>query len=289
MRKPPQPGSARAAASVVQLNGRRVVVTGAASGIGAALAHALAARGARLVLADIDTARLQAVCAALTAGQASAHALDVADAAAVDALAQEVAAQGGADVLINNAGVSLASSIEGMTLPDAHWLMNINFWGVVHGCRAFLPQLRARAQARIVNVSSIFAMVSLPANGMYAASKAAVRGLSDVLRLELAGSGVGVLCVHPGGIRTRIAAQARIGDISLLEVDADELRRNFDQRLARTSAADAALSIVRAIEQDRSRLLIGGDARLADLLYRLAPQRASAWVAAKARRQRGKD
>lgn len=271
----------------MKLSGKRVVVTGAASGIGEALAHELAARGAKLVLADIDAARLQSVCAALTAGQPSAQALDVADAAAVEALARQVAAQGGADVVINNAGVSLASSIEGMTLADAQWLMDINFWGVVHGCRAFLPQLRTRPEARIVNVSSIFAMISMPANGMYAASKAAVRGFSDALRLELAGSHVGVLCVHPGGIRTRIAAQARIGDIALLEVDADELRRNFDERLARTSAADAARQIVRAIERDRTRLLIGSDARLMDALYRLAPRRASAWMTALARR-RGK-
>ena len=270
----------------MQLSGKRVVVTGAASGIGEALARRLAAAGAQLVLADIDEARLGAMQAALRPGQAMAHGLDVADAQAVDAMARHVEGLGGADVVINNAGVSLASSVQGMTLADAHWLMNINFWGVVHGCRAFLPQLRTRPEARLVNISSIFAMISAPTQGMYNASKAAVRAFSDALRLELAGSGVGVLCVHPGGIATRIAANARIGDIALLRTDAEALRRNFEQHLARTSPDEAARQIVGAIEQDRTRLLVGGDARLMDALHRLAPARASRWIAALAARQR---
>ncbi len=275
----------------MELRDKVVVVTGAASGIGEALADDLAARGARLVLCDIDGARLQAVRAALglPPERAVVQIVDVADESALRALAERVAAEmGGADVVINNAGVSLSSSIEGMAMSDAHWLMNINFWGVVHGCRAFLPQLRTKAQARLVNVSSIFAMVSMPTQGLYNASKAAVRGFSDALRLELSDSPVGVLCVHPGGIRTRIAEQARIGDIALTEMSAEEMRTHFATEVARTSAAEAARQIVRAIEGDRTRLLIGRDAQLLDALYRLSPRHASRWLRAMVRRRRAR-
>jgi short-subunit dehydrogenase len=148
--------------------------------------------------------------------------------------------------------------------------------------------LRSKPEARLVNLSSIFAMVSMPTQGLYNASKAAVRGFSDALRLELSDTSVGVLCVHPGGIRTRIAELARIGDIALTNMSADELRRNFEHKLARTSAAEAARQIVHAIERDRTRLLIGADAHLIDLLYRLFPRQASSWVRALARRQQAR-
>jgi NADP-dependent 3-hydroxy acid dehydrogenase YdfG len=194
-----------------------VVITGAASGIGEALARNLAAQGARLLLADVDIGRLDAVVAELRAGGADclAQPCDVADVAAVQALADTaLQAWGGADVVINNAGVGLVAPVHSLALADAHWLMNINFWGVVHGSRAFTPQLQARPGSVIVNISSIFAMVSMPTQSIYNASKAAVRGFSDALREELRASGVRVLCVHPGGIQTRIAQQARLGDIS---------------------------------------------------------------------------
>ncbi len=273
----------------MDLRGKVVVVTGAASGIGEALAQQLAARGGRLVLCDVDGTRLQSVLAELKLPDdaAIAQVVDVADESAMLTLAQRVATEmGGADVVINNAGVALSSSIEGMAMADAHWLMNINFWGVVHGCRAFLPQLRGKPEATLVNLSSIFAMLSMPTQGIYNASKAAVRGFSDALRLELSDSAVGVLCVHPGGIRTRIAELARVGDIALTQMSADDMRSHFEHKLARTSAAEAARQIVRAIEHDRTRLLIGGDARLLDLLVRLFPRQASGWVRALARRQR---
>jgi len=285
------PTLALPAGRLMELRGKVVVVTGAASGIGEALAQQLAALGARLVLCDVDGVLLQSVVGALglPAATVIAKVVDVADEAALQALAQRVAAEmGGADIVINNAGVALSSSIEGMTMADAHWLMNINFWGVVHGCRAFLPQLRLKPQALVVNLSSIFAMVSMPTQSIYNASKAAVRGFSDALRLELSDSAVGVLCVHPGGIRTRIAELARVGDIALMKMSADEMRSNFELKLARTSAAEAARQIVRAIERDRTRLLIGGDAWALDLLVRLFPRQASGWVRAMARRQHGR-
>jgi NAD(P)-dependent dehydrogenase (short-subunit alcohol dehydrogenase family) len=268
--------------------GKGVVITGAASGIGEALARNLAAQGARLLLADLHVERLDAVVAELRAGGAEclAQPCDVADPAAVNALADAaLRAWGGADVVINNAGVGLVAPVHSLDLADAHWLMNINFWGVVHGSRSFTPQLQARPGSVIVNISSIFAMVSMPTQSIYNASKAAVRGFSDALREELRDSGVRVLCVHPGGIQTRIAQQARLGDISSVADTPQALHAQFDEA-ARTTAPQAAQAIVRALQGGRTRLLIGADAKLGDAIYRLWPTRAAPWLSALARRMR---
>lgn len=268
--------------------GKGVVITGAASGIGEALARNLAAQGARLLLADLHVERLDAVVAELRAGGSDCRAqpCDVADPAALHALAGvALHAWGGADVVINNAGVGLVAPVHSLDLDDAHWLMNINFWGVVHGCRAFMPQLQAREGGVIVNISSIFAMVSMPTQSIYNASKAAVRGFSDALREELRDSGVRVLCVHPGGIQTRIAQQARLGDISSVANSPQALHAQFDEA-ARTTAPQAAQAIVQALQAGRTRLLIGGDAKLGDAIYRLWPTRAAPWLSALARRMR---
>ena len=270
------------------LHNKVVVITGAASGIGRALALACAGRGARLFIADIDEAGLADVCARVQATGTQCHAkcIDAGSEADIFALAQACAERyGGADVLINNAGVTLVSSVDKMQTADAQWLMNINFWGVVHGCRAFLPQLRTRPEALLVNISSIFAMVSVPSQSMYNAAKAAVRGFSDALREELRAGPVGVLCVHPGGIRTNIVNNARMADLSLMNLSAQQMRNGFSQS-ARTTPEQAALAIVRAIESSQTRLLIGLDAHIADWIYRLVPARASAWITALGRRRR---
>jgi NAD(P)-dependent dehydrogenase (short-subunit alcohol dehydrogenase family) len=264
------------------------VVTGAASGIGEALARQLAAQGARLLLADLDAARLEGVAQSLRAAGASclAQACDVADAAALQALADTAERElGGADLLVNNAGVALVAPVDSLDPADARWLMDINFWGVVNGCRAFGPQLQARPGRAVVNVSSLFAMVSMPTQSIYNASKAAVRGFSDALREEWRPAGVQVLCVHPGGIRTRIAQQARLGDISSIADSPQALYDNFD-RVARTSAEQAAAAIAAAVLSGRTRLLIGPDARLGDWLHRLAPEQSSAWFSGLVRWQR---
>ena len=270
------------------LSGKAVVISGAASGTGVALAHVLAARGARLLLADVDGARLQAVVADLR-GQGAQCEWQLADVAQREHW-QELAARasalwGGADVLINNAGVAVTAPAESVAEADARWLMEINFWGVWHGCRTFAPLLRQRPEALIVNLSSIFAMISMPTQSIYNASKAAVRGFSDALRLELAHTSVRMLCVHPGGIATNIARNCRKGAISMVAASPQALVEQF-ARLARTSAPAAAEAIVRAIERGKTRLLIGGDAQLADLIYRLVPARASRWFSALARRER---
>jgi NADP-dependent 3-hydroxy acid dehydrogenase YdfG len=272
------------------LRGKTVVITGAASGIGEALARELAARGARLMLADIDAARLEALAAELASAGADCDwsRCDSADEAALMALAGRTERRfGAADVLVNNAGVALVAPVGSLDAHDAHWLMGVNFWGVVHGCRAFLPQLRARPEAVVVNVSSIFAMVSVPTQSMYNASKAAVRAFSDSLREELRDTPVRVLCVHPGGIRTAISRNARIVDLAMVADSAEQMHANFE-RNARTTPREAALQILLAIARRRTRLLIGFDAILFDLAYRLAPARASSWVTGLMRRMRAR-
>jgi short-subunit dehydrogenase len=270
------------------LQGKIVVITGAASGIGAALAAGFARKGARLMLADIDAAGLERVAAALRAAGCDCHTrvTDTASEEAIHALAAHTAAQlGAADVVINNAGVGLIAPVEGLKSSDAHWLMNINFWGVVHGCQAFLPQLRSRPQSVLVNISSIFAMISMPTQSIYNAAKAAVRGFSDALREELRDTPVRVLCVHPGGIRTNIANKARITDSRMVADSDQEMRDNF-LKVARTTPEQAAHVIISAIESGKTRVLIGTDAKIMDFLFRLAPSRASAWVTGISHRMR---
>lgn len=264
------------------LQGKSVVITGAASGIGEALAFGMAQRGARLLLADIDATGLDRVVAALKQQGAECFGwvTDAGNESAIHGLAAEAKQLYVAvDIVINNAGVALVSPVEKLQTADAHWLMNINFWGVVHGCQAFLPQLRTRPDALLVNVSSIFAMVSMPTQSIYNASKAAVRGFSDALREELRGSSVGVLCVHPGGIRTNIANQARITDVTMMADSDQQMKTHFNQ-MARTSPAQAAQTIIKAIESGKTRVLIGADATVLDLMFRLVPTRASAWLTA---------
>jgi short-subunit dehydrogenase len=270
------------------LQGKIVVITGAASGIGAALAAGFARKGARLMLADIDAAGLERVAAALRAAGCDCHTrvTGTASEEAIHALAAHTAAQlGAADVVINNAGVGLIAPVEGLKSSDAHWLMNINFWGVVHGCQAFLPQLRSRPQSVLVNISSIFAMISMPTQSIYNAAKAAVRGFSDALREELRDTPVRVLCVHPGGIRTNIANKARITDSRMVADSDQEMRDNF-LKVARTTPEQAAHVIISAIESGKTRVLIGTDAKIMDFLFRLAPSRASAWVTGISHRMR---
>lgn len=269
------------------LKDKVVVITGAASGIGRALALECGRQGARLLLADLNEPGLAELSAQLYAFGVTSHTqrVDAGSESDIFALAQTCQALfGAADVVVNNAGVTLVSSVEKLQTADAHWIMNINFWGVVHGCRAFLPQLRTRPEATLVNISSIFAMVSVPSQSMYNAAKAAVRGFSDSLREELRETPVKVLCVHPGGIRTNIANNARLADLSLLPVSAAQMRSNFALH-ARTTPEQAALAIVRALASGQTRLMIGADARIIDWIYRLLPGRASTWVTALGRRR----
>jgi NAD(P)-dependent dehydrogenase (short-subunit alcohol dehydrogenase family) len=258
----------------MRLAGRTAVITGAGSGIGRAIAASLAARGCHLALADIDSARVQETATAIRRDglRVSAHQLDVSDRAAVSAFPQAVLAEhGGVDLLFNNAGVGLGGTYEQVSDDDVAWLMGINFWGVVWMTRAFLPLLKQSDDARLVNVSSVFGMVAPAGNVAYSASKFAVRGFSEALRWELEGSRVGVTVVHPGGIATNIANDARMP----AAVDEAERQRKlvFSRKRLRMPPARAAEIIVRGVERRKLRVLVGWDAVALSLLTRLMPVR----------------
>jgi len=258
----------------VNVAGRVALVTGAGSGIGRAIALALARRGGRLALADIDGAGLAGTAAQVEAlgGHASRHAVDVADRAAVAALpAALLALHGRIDMLVNNAGVALGGTFEQVSEEDFDWLMAINFGAVVRMTRAFLPLLRASDDARIVNVSSVYGLVSPPGQSACSASKFAVRGFSNALRHELEGTHVGVTVVHPGGVATAIARSARApAGVAAAEIAE---RRAASEKMLRMAPERAGEIIVRAVERRRARVLVGGDAVFVALVERLAPVR----------------
>ncbi len=253
------------------LRGGVAVVTGAASGIGAALAADLAARGCNLALADVNVAGLNEVAARVraTGVKVSEHTLDVADKEAVAALPDAVLREhGSVTVLVNNAGVALGGTFEQVPPEDFEWMFGINFWGVVHMTRAFLPVLRHAETAQIVNLSSVFGIVAPPGQVAYSASKFAVRGFSEALRHELKGSSIGVTVVYPGGVRTSIDTTARRTGLSNAEADQQRRVSAMFLRLAPKAAAER---IVRGILRREKRVLVGRDARQVASLQRLFP------------------
>jgi short-subunit dehydrogenase len=261
------------------------VVTGAAKGIGAALALRLASRGCHLALVDRDREALAGVAAAArkTGVAVGEHAADVADPAAAESLRQAVLAQHGrASVLINNAGVALLGRFEEVSLADMEWLFAINFWGTVRMCKAFLPVLRQQPAAQIVNLSSIFGIVAPAGQTPYAASKFAVRGFSEALMHELEDTGVGVSVMHPGYVRTGIARNARVA-APMDPQEAAERIANFD-RMTGNSPDEAAARIVEGIERRQKRILIGRDAIRLDWMQRMLP--VSYWALMKRRAAR---
>ena len=247
------------------------MVTGAGSGIGQALARVLAGRGCALALVDRNESALResADLARARGAKVSIHAADVADRTRMERLPAEVLAEHGhVHVLINNAGVSVIGALADQSLDDFAWLMGINFWGVVYGAKLFLPALLAEDEGHIVNISSMFGFVGIPGQISYCSSKYAVRGFSEALLSELAGTRVGVSCVHPGGINTNIVRESRTSS----EADAEEKKRTVDlfARFTR-SPEKAARVIVRAIERNRPRVRIGWESYVTDWLKRLAP------------------
>lgn len=256
----------------MRLSDRTAVITGAASGIGRAIAVSLARRGCHLALADINETGL-----AETAGLVQApglrvrtYRLDVSDRAAIAAFpAQVLADHPGVDLLVNNAGVAVGGTFEQVSEEDFEWLFSINFWGVVRMTRAFLPLLRKSDDARIVNLSSVFGLVAPPGQAAYAASKFAVRGFSESLRHELASSHVGVTVVHPGGVATSIADSARIPK-GFAQEEIERRRATFKKFLWQP-AARAGEAIVRGVEKRQPRVLVGKDAVAMSLFERVAP------------------
>jgi short-subunit dehydrogenase len=258
------------------IRGAACAVTGAASGIGRALALELAARGADLALADRDEAGLQAVAAEIaktSPRKVSVHRVDVAEPGQIaDFAIAATSAHPGLNIVINNAGVALMGMFNEVEQAQMEWLMNINFWGVVHGTRAFLPHLALKPEAHIVNLSSIFGIIAPPGQTAYAAAKFAVRGFSESLRheLQMAASPIKLSVVHPGGVATNIARNSRVGTGMTDNARRAQSIERFDA-VAKTTPAAAALRIIEGIEKNQPRILIGNDARFMDLLQRLRP------------------
>jgi len=257
---------------------RVVVITGAGSGIGRALAVHLAARGALLALSDIDETGLAETVRRVRAAGArdvSAERLDVSDRDAFPAYAESVVSRfGRVNVLINNAGVALDGAFLDVGYEDMDWIMGVNFWGAVHGTRSFLPHLIASGDGHIVTISSLFGLLSVPNQSLYNASKYAVRGLTESIRQEMlvAGHPVGVTVVHPGGVRTGIARNARsAGARSAADIEA--ANRRFEEKLARTSAERAAEIILGGVARNKARVLVGADAHILHAVAKFAGSR----------------
>lgn len=253
--------------------GTVAAITGAGSGIGRALAVNLAGQGASLALCDVDEAGLAEtvrLCEA-TGVKVTSQRVDVADRAAVEAWAEQVISDHGRiNLVVNNAGVALGATIESMSYEDFEWLMNINFWGVVYGTKAFLPHLKSGRNGHIVNISSVFGLMAIPTQSAYNASKFAVRGFTDALRVELEidDCGVSATTVHPGGIRTNIAASAR-RDASVAPMTKDvDVAAEFE-KAARTSPQEAAEVILDAVLKNKRRITIGADGRVFDVVARM--------------------
>jgi NADP-dependent 3-hydroxy acid dehydrogenase YdfG len=252
--------------------GKIAVITGAGSGIGRALALQLNREGCELFLSDINNDGLNATLEMLSRKEIAAHGqvLDVADKAAVYAWAARIdGLKGHVDIVVNNAGVALISTVENSNYDDLEWLMGINFWGVVYGTQAFMPLLRRAQQGHLVNLSSVFGLIGVPTQSAYNASKFAVRGYTEALRQEMEGTNVHVCCVHPGGIKTNIARVARGGDQDMTP----QQRGEEFEKLAKTTPEFAAQKIIDAIETRKKRLLIGLDAVVISVLSRLFPVR----------------
>ena len=258
------------------ISGSAAAITGAASGIGRALALELAARGCDVAVADVNDAGLASLADEIKRmhqRKVSIHRLDVSQPAQIEEFAKAaIASHPELNIVVNNAGVALFGQFHEIDQSQIDWLMNINFWGVVHGTRAFLPHLQACGEAHIVNVSSIFGIIAPAGQTAYCAAKFAVRGFSEALRHELQvnKSKVTLSVVHPGGVATSIASNARMGTGVTDNSRRSEAIDRFAEA-ARTTPRDAALRIIRGIEKNEPRILIGNDARFLDLLQRFRP------------------
>ena len=251
-------------------------ITGAASGMGRTLAVELARRGCHLALSDVNETEL--VKTAELAGQHGVKVtitrLDVADKAAVYAWVDQVVRDHGkVNLIFNNAGVALTAPLEHVKLSDFEWIVGINFWGVVYGTQAFLPHLKASGEGHIINTSSLFGLMSVPTQGCYNATKFAVRGYTEALRMELEmeGSCVSATCVHPGGIATNIAMAGKVDPVmeKLTGVTEEQQKRRANKMINTTTAESAARQILTAVEKNARRVLVGPDAKFLDKVVRL--------------------
>ena len=258
-------------------NDKVAAITGAGSGIGRYLAINLAKQGCHVALSDVNEIGLAETVDQLSNYEVkvTSQKLDVADKDAFYAWADKVVADHGkVNLIFNNAGVALGSSVEGMSYEDLKWIMDINFWGVVYGTKAFLPHLKAAGEGHIINTSSVFGLAGIPSQSAYNASKFAVRGFTESLRqeLDLQKCGVSASSVHPGGIKTNIAQSARFSSNmkDLIGQDEDAAKANFEQ-LFITTADRASRVIIKGVKGNKRRILIGPDARMIDWGVRMLP------------------
>ena len=270
--------------------GKVSAITGAGSGMGRTLALSLARRGSHLALSDVNEVGLaETVAGAAAHGvKVTSKRVDVSSREQVYAWADDVVRDHGkCNLVINNAGVSHSATIEGTDYKDFEWIVGINFWGVVYGTKAFLPHLKASGEGHVVNLSSLFGLLSIPGQGTYNATKFAVRGFTEALReeLEVTRAPVSATCVHPGGIKTNIARSARVDkSLSALGVTDIERGRKSFEKAFRVTPEDAAETILRGVERNARRVLIGQDAYALDLLQRVFPSSYQAIVVRAARR-----
>lgn len=264
-------------------------ITGAGSGMGRSLAVLLAKRGCHVAISDVDEKNLAetAKLAGVHGVKVTSKRVDVADRAQVYAWADEVVADHGkCNLVFNNAGVGYGASVEGCDYDDAKWLIDINFWGVVYGTKAFLPHLRASGEGHVVNTSSLFGLLGFPGQSTYNASKFAVRGFTEALRIELdmMNAPVSATSVHPGGIKTNIARTARMNksvmDLGVKDLESSHLRI---EKQFRVTADEAAEIILRGVQRNARRVLVGTDARIYDLVQRIVPS-SYQWLVIKAAR-----
>lgn len=257
-------------------NNKVAAVTGAGSGIGQQLALLLAKQGCHLSLSDINEQGLAKTVELLKDSKVrvTTKKLNVADRDAMREWAEETVQQhGSVNMIFNNAGVALGSTVEGASYDELEWIVGINFWGVVYGTKEFLPLIKQTGDGHIINISSLFGLTAQPTQSAYNATKFAVRGFTESLRqeLDIENCGVSALCVHPGGIRTNIANDARMNDsLRSLGMNPEKSARTFN-KLLRIPPEEAAREILNAVQKDKRRVLIGNDAKSLDLIQRILP------------------
>lgn len=259
------------------LKNKVAAITGAGSGIGQALALNLAQEGCDLALSDVDKKGLAETLKQLNVYPVNVthQLLDVADKDAVYAWAEKVVLDHGkVNMIFNNAGVALSGTVQSLSIEDYKWIMDINFWGVIYGTKAFLPYLEQSGEGHIINISSVFGLTSQPLMSGYNASKFAVRGFTESLRqdLEITGSNVTTTCIHPGGIKTNIAKSARMAD-SVSEVTGIKQSNasNSFEKFFLHSPDSAAKVILKGVKQNARRVLVGADAKMLDGMARVLP------------------
>jgi NAD(P)-dependent dehydrogenase (short-subunit alcohol dehydrogenase family) len=258
--------------AITSFQNKVAAITGAGSGMGQYLAVLLSRAGCHIALSDVNQDSLNSTLALLNVEvKATSYVVDVSQRDAVEQFAASTNKDHGKiNLVFNNAGVSVSGSAEHMSYEDIEWLMGINFWGVVYGCKSFLPFLQRADEAAIVNTSSIFGTIAVPSQSAYNASKFAVRGYTYALRQELIHSHIGVSCVQPGGVKTNIVNSSRFTPVDNESATKEELVQFFDKFVGLTSEQAAAI-ILKGVLKNKAQILVGKDARIASWVERLAP------------------